>query len=171
MLQKLDIFSGVYLVEFNEFRYSTSIFLDCPIFPVDDKGEFIFPLDESNCPIPALRPDGQPVIPKDEYGNFVIPKDRKGKPLIHIADDGVTPMSLTDWKQWKQYCRANKAYLHEVQQQQQMQAAQQQHQAAANYTASGVQMSMVCSYFRNSKRITIVIVFEFCGLQRWEEGR
>lgn len=95
-------------------------FLGRPIFPIDEKGAFVFPLDETNCPIPALTPDGRSVVPTDDFGNFVIPRDREGKPLIQIANDGVTPMSLADYKQWKQYYRDNaKKFYDEIQQQQQ----------------------------------------------------
>jgi len=48
---------------------------------------------------------GLPVVPKDAYGNFVIPQDRDGNPLIHIASDGVTPVSAAEWKQWKKFYR------------------------------------------------------------------
>lgn len=35
-----------------------NIFLGQPIFPTDKSGTFIFPLDESHCPIPALTTEG-----------------------------------------------------------------------------------------------------------------
>jgi hypothetical protein len=74
-------------------------------------------LDETNCPIPAHTLDGRSVVPKDGFGNFVIPKDREGKPLIHISSDGVTALSMSEWKQWKKYYKDNRVGYQQQQQQ------------------------------------------------------
>ena len=82
-------------------------------------GQFIFPLDETHCPIPALTLEGNSVVPKDEYGEYVIPKDREGKPLIHIVttQDNVAALSMTDWKHWKKYYKEHNRIIYQHQQQ------------------------------------------------------
>ncbi|CAK5076960.1 unnamed protein product [Meloidogyne enterolobii] len=109
-----------------------------PLFPKDVSGNFIFPLNENNCPIPALTLEGLPVVPKDAYGNFVIPQDRDGNPLIHIASDGVTPVSAAEWKQWKKFYRDQARTFYKQ---------QQLHMAVQNVPRSSANHSITNSMF------------------------
>uniref|UniRef100_A0A915MAI0 Uncharacterized protein n=1 Tax=Meloidogyne javanica TaxID=6303 RepID=A0A915MAI0_MELJA len=102
-----------------------------PLFPKDVSGNFIFPLNENNCPIPALTLE-------DAYGNFVIPQDRDGNPLIHIASDGVTPVSAAEWKQWKKFYRDQARTFYKQ---------QQLHMAVQNVPRSSANHSITNSMF------------------------
>ncbi|KAL3068394.1 hypothetical protein niasHT_030685 [Heterodera trifolii] len=120
---------------------------DQPIFPVDKTGTYIFPVDESNCPIPALTVYGTRVVPKDEFGNPVIPRDRDGKALIHIASDGVTPLSMGEWKQWKKYYKEQAQVRNFYQQRQQQQPVAVEPAAAAGVGIGAVNYSAMNSMF------------------------
>ncbi|VDM96219.1 unnamed protein product [Thelazia callipaeda] len=76
------------------------------IFPRDANNRFIFPSGPNGKPIAPVNIYGVPVMPLDEHGKPVVPYDASGKPLIHLASDGITPLTEEEYQyslQWNDY--------------------------------------------------------------------
>uniref|UniRef100_A0A915PRH2 OCRE domain-containing protein n=1 Tax=Setaria digitata TaxID=48799 RepID=A0A915PRH2_9BILA len=92
------------------------------IFPRDSNGRFIFPSGPNGKPTAPVNVYGQiesivsdlfkkfttgiPVMPLDEQGKPVVPYDASGTPLIHLASDGITPLTEEEYQyslQWNDY--------------------------------------------------------------------
>lgn len=69
-----------YIFPTDEFGY--------PMYPVDDNGLQFFPLDRNGNPIIATDEIGYPVFPYDEEGMPIIPTDRAGKPMFEVDEFG-----------------------------------------------------------------------------------
>ncbi|VDK54306.1 unnamed protein product [Anisakis simplex] len=77
-----------------------------PTFPVDDYGQPVFPTGTDGRPIVPVDGNGVPVLPRDATGKPVIPYDDHGMPLIHLASDGITPLTEEEYQyslQWHDY--------------------------------------------------------------------
>ncbi|EJD76335.1 hypothetical protein LOAG_16683 [Loa loa] len=76
------------------------------IFPRDANGRFIFPSGPNGRPTAPVNIYGVPVMPLDEQGKPVVPYDASGTPLIHLASDGMTPLTEEEYQyslQWNDY--------------------------------------------------------------------
>lgn len=69
-----------YIFPTDEFGY--------PMYPVDENGLQYFPLDRSGNPIIATDEIGYPVFPYDELGMPIIPTDSAGKPMYEVDEFG-----------------------------------------------------------------------------------
>ncbi|MFH4980082.1 hypothetical protein AB6A40_006791 [Gnathostoma spinigerum] len=88
-----------------------------PIFPRGADGHIIFPLEPNGKPVAPVNIYGVPVLPLDENGKAIVPYDTMGCALIHVASDGVTPLTDEEYRfslQWNDYYeKYNPTYNHQ----------------------------------------------------------